>query len=183
MRAKKESLLISRTLVVMTLLFTPSLALAQDKEDSAAAKPVVKALDVKTRCLAKLKEVLVLLKHGHVVSANLNVGDGGQSSVKIATKAELEKLFKEKGSAAKFIKQSFPYYETVLKNFDTIKISENPKVAELPARWRGSEKTGKGKLYSFAVEIPGIPAKLQGYFNQLRFFEVEGRIYWVPFGW
>lgn len=175
--------MISRLTLVLVLFLLPTLAVAQDEEGKTPPKPVVRALDIKTRSLAKLKEVLVLLKHGHVVSANLHVGDGGKTGVKIANKKELKELFKDKESGAKFIKQSFPYYETVLKNFDAIKISEAPKITEMPAKWRGSDKTAKGKLYSFAVDIPGIPEKLKGYFNELRFFEVDGKIYWVPFGW
>ncbi|MDF1661448.1 MAG: hypothetical protein P1V97_06730 [Planctomycetota bacterium] len=168
---------------IAILVLIPTLVTAQEKEKSEAAKPALKTLTVKTRCLAKLKEVLVLLKHGHVLSANLKVGDGGKTRVKLANKKELQELFKDKESGEKFVKQSFPYYEVVLKNFDSIKISARPKMTEMPAKWRGSEKTAEGKLYSFAVEIPGIPEKLKAHFNQLRFFEVDGIIYWVPFGW
>ncbi|MCJ8328875.1 MAG: ankyrin repeat domain-containing protein [Lentisphaeria bacterium] len=82
---------------------------------------------------------------------------------------------------AKFIKKNFLFNAILTKNMNAIKYGElKLHKKEIKLRDRKNKTEFAGQFYFIPVLIPGIT---DDRFDALRFIDVNGKPYWLPFGW
>lgn len=192
--------MLKRRLILVALVLAAQSAQAQDNPKSKPAKkpkvkkpkvekpkpekPVVfEKLSVKTRGIATLKEVLVLVKNNKLTEVMDRIADGKRDSYSIPNAGFKKDNWATPEKAAAFKKKNFPHYDALYRLFDQMKISKEFTTKKTKVYWDGVKKIERGTVYTYRVEFPGLTAKYPRFFSRLQFLDVGGDIYLIPFGW
>ncbi|MDF1667693.1 MAG: hypothetical protein P1V97_38505 [Planctomycetota bacterium] len=192
--------MLKRCLIVVTLVFAAQSAHAQDNPKSRPAekpkadkpkaekpKPeiaiVFEALSPKNRGIAALKEVLALVHHNKLAEVFDRIADGKRDSYSIPRVSFNKDKWSTPEKAAKFKKKNFPHYDELYQAFDQMRISKECTTKKTKVYWDGVKKIETGTVYTYRIECPSLTKKYPQFFSRLQFLAVDGKIYFIPFGW
>ena len=148
---------------------------------TALAEDALRPLDTRTRCIVLFRECLVLIEKKDVDGIFPIIADGGASDFKIFPDSPPRKgdLMNELKNVEKFFKKNFRYPATIKDNFNEILFSEKVTTDKsISIKNTATDETIDGILHSIKIKLPEPDGTAE-----LRFVEVAGRLYWVPFGW
>ena len=154
-----------------------TLALFSIFSPPALAEDPLRPLDTRTRCIVLFRECLVLIEKKDFDGLFPIIADGAASSFKIfpeppPQEGELKDL-------DKFFQENFKNAAAIKDNFNKILFSEAVTTDNSASiKNTTTDKTAEGKLHSIKIKLPERDA-----IGELRFVEVDERLYWVPFGW
>ncbi len=147
----------------------------------------MRPLDMRTRCLVLFRECLVLAETKDANGLLIRVADGGESGrIELLPEPLPEVIKRDMRDRDAFIKKYFKSAPYVYQKFDSMLFSQRLFTSEdsVTIKKEGIQKTGH--VHSIHVRIPGI--KESGFdehdtHGTIRFLEIGGKLYWLPFGW
>ena len=148
---------------------------------SALAEDAPLLLDTRTRCIVLFRECLVLIEKKDVDGIFPIIADGGASDFKIFPDSPPQDggLRDELKDVDKFFEKNFRYPATIKDKFNEILFSEVVTTDKsVSINNTATDEIVDGILHSIKIKIPEGDIT-----TELRFVEVAGRLYWVPFGW
>jgi hypothetical protein len=79
----------------------------------------------------------------------------------------------------RFFRKNFRINTSTIKNkFNEILLSEAVTTDKISIKNAATDEMIDGKLHSMKIKLPELDGT-----GELRFVELAGRLYWVPFGW
>ncbi len=92
-------------------------------------------------------------------------------------------LKREREDVDRFFQHNFPNSQLMHQKFDEIlfakfQTDEKPVIVKIVGMAKTTEQ--KGTLHRIPVKITDVD---EGQYSELRFVEVGGEVYWLPFGW
>ena len=153
-----------------------ALALFAMFSPSALAEDSLRPLDTRTRCISLFRECLVLIEKKDIDGIFPIIADGGASDFKISfDPPPLEGAKDVEG----FFRKNFRINASTIKSkFNEILLSEAVTTDKISIKNAATDEIIDGKLHSMKIKLPELDGT-----GELRFVEVAGRLYWVPFGW
>lgn len=144
---------------------------------SALAEDSLRPLDTRTRCISLFRECLVLIKKKDIDGIFPIIADGGASDFKISIDPPPLEGAKDVES---FFRKNFKINASTIKSkSNEILLSEAVTTDEsVSVKNAATDEIIDGKLHSMQIKLPELDGTAE-----LRFVEVAGRLYWVPFGW
>jgi len=142
-----------------------------------------KPLDTRTRCIVLFRECLLDIVGKNAKGLFPKIADGGgKRSFRInKTTQSLSPDLKRELEDGSFFERNFPQSSAIEQSFDKILFAElETDQEEVTVRSPEDNSGQEGRLHTITIKIPGIEDPR---FTTLRFVEVGGKLYWVPFGW
>jgi hypothetical protein len=153
-----------------------ALALFAMFSPSALAEDSLRPLDTRTRCISLFRECLVLIEKKDIDGIFPIIADGGASDFKISFDPPPLEGAKDVES---FFRKNFRINASTIKSkFNEILLSEAVTTDKISIKNAATDEIIDGKLHSMKIKLPELDGT-----GELRFVEVAGRLYWVPFGW
>lgn len=143
----------------------------------ALAEDSLPPLDTRTSCISLFRECLVLIEKKDVDGIFPIIADGGASGFRISI--DPPPLEGEK-DVERFFRKNFRINASTIKSkFNEILLSEAVTTDKsVSIKNAATDEIIDGKLHSIKIKLPELDGT-----GELRFVEVAGRLYWVPFGW
>ena len=153
-----------------------ALALFAIFSPSALAEDALCPLDTRTRCISLFRECLVLIEKKDIDGIFPIIADGGASDFKISIDPPPLEGAKD---VERFFRKNFRINTSTIKNkFNEILLSEAVTTDKISIKNAATDEMIDGKLHSMKIKLPELDGT-----GELRFVELAGRLYWVPFGW
>ena len=157
---------------------------AISRAGSPTDEPTFRPLDTRTRCIVLFCEALVLIAKKDVDGILANIADGGAPGTfrlypdRVSLSPDLKREIQD---VDQFLKHNFLHSESLHRKFNEILFSDLQTAKEtVTVKDMAAAKEHKAQLHVINVKLQDIDDRR---FSELRFVEVDGRLYWVPFGW